>query len=231
MKVPKTALQLTENNQCSFNDKSHDAKLKMTVYSGNIIRNHWFWKNLAIDLSGLQFHKNNYPILSEHDLSQKIAVSGKPAINGNKLTIDPDSTLFLDTPAAHEFISLSKQGFPYQASMRVHPSNIEHLGEGDTAEVNGYTMQGPGAIFRKSEFKEASVCVFGADSRTRSTALKEGDDMINIPDDNEIAEDLKAAEKCAEELFQLSQANCRIDEDFDDNQAELLANELFACMR
>ncbi len=178
-KLPKGALRLVEvgDDCCAFavaGEEGEAPKMKMIAYSGGIIKNHWYWGNLAIDLEGMTFPVSKYPILEDHRTDKKIAFTGKPIINDNTLSIDPDKTVFVDTPESAEFQKLSSQtggGFPYQASIYAKPSSVERVMEGESAKVNGMSVRGPASIWRKCEFKEASVCVFGWDSKTQSSAF------------------------------------------------------------
>jgi hypothetical protein len=151
-------------------DKKATPKLNMVAYSGGIIKGHWYWDNLAIDLDGIQFKQSKYPVLENHSTDRKVAVIGKPVIEDGKLKA-PENAKFLPTEASEEFQQLSVEGFPYQSSIYAKPSNVERLEEGAVAKVNGFTMKGPGSIWRKCEFKEMSVCVFGWDSKTRASAF------------------------------------------------------------
>jgi len=183
-KLPKGALRFVEEGchaLVSFAEtEGEDGKkkkkpmLKMVAYSGGIIKGHWYWDNLAIDLDGMKFAQSKYPVLEEHMTDKKIAVIGKPVIEDGKLK-SPDNAQFMDTDAANEFIDNSEKGFPFQSSIYAKPSNIERLEEGATAKVNGFTMKGPGTIWRACEFKEMSVCVFGWDSKTQSSAFSKSE--------------------------------------------------------
>jgi len=174
LKMPQSALQFMDH-ECFAKMETGDSdkpKLKMVAYSGKPIKNHWYWGQLVIDLDGMKFSKGSFPILENHMMDRKIAFSnGKPVVKDHQLSIDPDKVQFVDTECSEEFQKLSKQGFPYESSIYGVPSNIERLDEDASAEVNGFTMKGPGAIWRQWEFKEASVCVFGHDSNTRSEAF------------------------------------------------------------
>jgi hypothetical protein len=77
----------------------------------------------------------------------------------------------LSTEASEEFQKLSQEGFPYQSSIYAKPSVVERLDDDATSKVNGITVRGPASIWRKCEFKEMSVCVFGMDSKTRASAF------------------------------------------------------------
>lgn len=175
-KLPKGALRLVEvgDGSCAFVEQMGEdkpPKLKMKAYSGGLIRGHWYWGDLAIDLEGMSFPVSKYPILEDHSTDKKIAFTGKPLIEGNSLLINPDTTKFLDTSESLEFQKNSRKGFPYQASIYARPSSVERVSEGESAKVNGMSVKGPASIWRKCEFKEASVCVFGWDSKTQSSAF------------------------------------------------------------
>jgi len=166
IKIPTGAMHFMDHD--CFAKADDKDQMDMVIYSGGVIPNHFWWGNLAIDLEGIKFPKSKYPVLEGHDTSKKIGFSGKPTVDG-QLRINKME--FVDTPESKEFIRLSKEGFPYQASMYIPPAKIERIPEGEKAKVNGITLKGPGTIFRESTFKEASVCVFGYDSNTKATAF------------------------------------------------------------
>lgn len=173
-KVPKGALRFVEEGFHAFAIKDGDqpARIQMTAYNGKIIKGHWYWGDLAIDLAGIKFSSGKFPILENHDTNRKIGFhSGKPDTSENKLELIPEKTKLVDTEHAQEFVKLSSDGFPYQASIYAKPTEIQRLMKNETTEVNGFSMRGPGTVWRKCDFKEASVCVFGWDSSTKSSAF------------------------------------------------------------
>ncbi|MGW8177637.1 MAG: hypothetical protein ACWGQW_02410 [bacterium] len=177
-KVPKLALTFAnaEDNAVQLSRKEgEEPKLQMLAYSGKVIKGHWWWGDLAIDLSGMQFTDSKYPVLEDHNRSRKIAFIKKPKIDNYQLIVENGT--FVDTDASQEFQKLSRQGFPYQASIHAEPTIIEKVGDGEKTEVNGFTFKGPGTVWRKSTFREVSVCVFGWDKNTKSEAM--GDVEIN----------------------------------------------------
>jgi len=175
-KVPELALRFGggEDSVNVYLEEGEDkeGRLEMVAYSGGIIKDHWYWGNLAIDLSGLKFSKPKYPVLEDHDRSRKIAFTKKPDIEENQLVIN--NGVFVDTIDSEEFQKLSKQGFPYEASIYAIPSVVERLDDDGKTTVNGYTFKGPGTIWRQAEFREVSVCVFGHDANTKSQAFANG---------------------------------------------------------
>jgi hypothetical protein len=173
--VPSTALMFSEHEiNVKFTkkeDDSDDIKLDMVGYSGGIIKDHWWWGDLAIDLEGLTFTAKKFPILENHDTARKLAFTGKPIVSEKGVVADQNTTVFLDNEYSNEFIKNSKAGFPYQSSLYVVPLSIERLEKDAEVEVNGFTMKGPGTVFRKAEFKEMSACVFGWDNNTKASAF------------------------------------------------------------
>jgi len=146
-KIPNGALRLVQLeagcHAFAEGEEGEVKKLQMTVYSGGVIKGHWFWGDLAVEDGALK--------------------------------LNPKTSVFLDNEDSLAFQNDSSKGFPFQASMFAKPSKVERVGEGDKAEVNGMTMKGPASIWRKAEFMEASVCVFGWDTQTESSAFSKTD--------------------------------------------------------
>lgn len=164
---PTAAVQFVQDGEVKI------PKLNMIAYSGGIIKNHYWWDNLILDLTGIQFSKKKFPILERHDTALKIGFhDGHLIVDGN-LRVDPEKAKFVSTPESEVFQRLSSEGFPYQASIKVNPLVIERIKEGAFSEANGIKLKGPGTIFRKFEFLEASVCVFGYDTNTKSSAFEQ----------------------------------------------------------
>lgn len=184
LKMPKAALHFMDHDgfaQVNDRDRFH-----MVAYSGGVIKNHWYWGDLVIDLEGLSFPKSKYPILENHQTDRKIAFAKKPDTAMGM--IEFSDAEFVDTQVSEEFRKLSKQGFPYEASIYATPTSVEKVGAGEKAEVNGMTIKGPASIWRKAIFKEASVCVFGYDSNTKSAAFASDEIEIAIESINGMAD-------------------------------------------
>ena len=153
-----------------------EGKIEMVSLSGNVIP-HFYWGNCMFDLSGMVVSETKYPILHDHLTNEKVGFSGKPIVVGNQLKITDGQ--FVDTPIAKEIQTLSDQGFPYQASVRFEPLVIEKINSKQFGEVNGFKIEGPGTIFRKWEYKESSLCIFGIDAGTSSKVFS-GDDKLSL---------------------------------------------------
>ena len=177
-KVPTSALCLEdpENSVQAFaeSDGDEEPRIRMTAYSGAVIKDHWYWGDLVLNVAGMKKASPTIPILQDHFTSQKIGFTRKVLTDDNKVVFDPKSSKLVSTPYAEEFVKLSKEGFPFQCSVYARPTKIVELAEGESQEVNGFKFSGPGTIFDKWTLKEGSVCTFGYDSKTSATAFSEG---------------------------------------------------------
>ncbi|RLI47557.1 hypothetical protein DRO61_07775, partial [Candidatus Bathyarchaeota archaeon] len=79
-KIPNGALRLVQLeagcHAFAEGDEGEVKKLQMTVYSGGINKGHWYWGDLAVDLEGLKFSKDKYPVLEEHNREKRIGFTG-----------------------------------------------------------------------------------------------------------------------------------------------------------
>lgn len=181
LKLHKSALTFTDHDCFAKSAPAEEGKsrtIQMTAYSGKIVPNHWYWGDLAIDTSGLKMAKKTIPILHDHDTDRKIGFGSFEVSEDH--SIKSKEVELVDTPFSAEFVKLSDQGFPYEASIFARPSKIQRLMEKEEAEVNGFMMKGPGTIWRESVLKECSVCTFGADANTKSVAMTEGDEEMAL---------------------------------------------------
>jgi len=161
------------------------AHFKMVGYSGGIIKGHWYWNNLAIDLKGIKFNKAKFPILRDHETTREVGFSKKPTVKeGEGLIFTEKNTTFLDSEDAVKFIENATAGFPYQASISGRPTVIEHVEEGESVKVNGHTLKGPGTVWRKTEYKECSICVFGYDDQTTAQVFSLSGQHVDIEVEN-----------------------------------------------
>lgn len=185
VKVPHNAccLDMPDEGLFAFSETDAESdipsKVKINCYSGQIIPDHWWWGNLVIDLAGMSFPKTSCPILWEHDTDRIVGMSKKPTVT-DKFTLVIEEGTLLDTPDGENVAKLSKQKFPFQASIRATPTKIERVEEKQSVEVNGQKMEGPLTIWRKSTYKETSVCVFGYDSNTDAKAFAENKETENF---------------------------------------------------
>jgi len=202
--APKRACIFQKMGEVQFDNTggSEKKRFKITGYSGKVIPNHWFWGNVAFDLSGIKFAKKKTPVLEEHFTERRIGFADKQEIT-DKVTFEGP---FLSSAIAEQIRSDIQEGFPMEASLSIPPSVIEYVGQGASVEVNGHTLKGPGAVFRQAIIDEVSMCVLGADSNTESKAFSGGVDKnieFNLADssENNFERDHIMAEKQTEKGF------------------------------
>lgn len=182
-RIPEAAMtfRLAENAEIELVDKVEEgggaeARFRIQALSGKPIMGHWFWGNLAIELTGIQ-GKNRVPVLVDHDVSMRVGVS-------DQREIDPKHGLMMhgkflaNSALAAQVRNESKDGFPWEASVRLMPTKIERVGDGVEAEVNGQKFRGPGHIFRRSQLREVSFTALGADSNTSAAALSDRSEEV-----------------------------------------------------
>lgn len=177
--APLNACVFDEGCEVSFaeaGDEQQAGRFRIVAYSGGIIPNHWLWGNIAIDLAGLKFEKKKTAVLEEHFSANRIGFTTKQEI-ADQVAIEGK---FLSNPKAQEIRNDLKDGFPMQASIYVPPALIEHVREGEYAEVNGRKLKGPGTVLRKAIIREVSMCALGADSHTQSKTFADGKQEIQF---------------------------------------------------
>jgi len=154
-------------------EKPHD--FRVVVSSGEAMQ-HWFWGDMAIDLSGVRPRKKKLAVLRDHRGDE---IAGW----ADRFGAEEDGWIAYGqfsqvTDVARETAALLKEGFPWQASMFVTPQRLEQLEKGTKAEVNGFEMKGPAVIWRESVVDEVTFTPVGADRKTSVTALAEEGEAI-----------------------------------------------------
>ncbi len=172
--IPKQALCFEDEAVISFseNKEGKERKASMLVYSGKKM-NHWFWDDVIIDVQGIDFQKKKkYPILENHNIDRKIGFAEK--VEADDKVFFPEINL-LSNAHAEEFYNNADEGFPYQASISIRPTLVERVEKEESVEANGMKLKGPLTVFRKSIFREGSVCVFGVDTKTNTSVFSENE--------------------------------------------------------
>lgn len=168
--IPAAAFNFRQGGAVTFSDASNKNRIRLLLYNGTVTMGHWYWGNIAFDLKGMRLAKPKVPILQEH--RDRVGFSTSHKINGQFIL----EGKFLKNPTAQELRADMQQGFPMQASLRFSPekSEIEHITEGESVQVNGHTLPGPGTLVRKTVIVEGSLCTFGALNGTESAAFDKG---------------------------------------------------------
>lgn len=135
------------------------------AYSGDVIRNHWFWGSVIFDLASTTA-ADRVPVLVQHDPGQRAGFASLTF--GDQITAE--GTLMANSHG-EAVASESRAGFPWQMSVRIEPSSIEEVAPGATITVNGRSVTGPANVFRNSTIREVSFTPVGADPGTEAQAM------------------------------------------------------------
>ena len=148
------------------------APIKLVARSGKPIE-HWYWGNVVHDLAGMHLHKSRLAIDYVHDDKEVIGYLNKFDIESGDLVTTGALVPFKDSDRATEILYKMSEGVPYEASINFGGDGIkvQELCDGETAEVNGRTFDGPGVIIRSWPLRGVAICPYGADANTESSAL------------------------------------------------------------
>ncbi len=179
----KSNRQLTGENskfvfaiQPSFSAEGNGSRVRTfagVAYSGEVIRNHYFWGDVVFDLSTTQV-PTKLPALIDHDRGQRCgyvtdcAITNESGITvlGNLLSNEHGKAVAQD----------SDEGFPWQMSVHITPGSVEEVSAGTTVSINGRALTGPLVVFRNSTLSEVSFTATGWDSNTSAAAMSRGGD-------------------------------------------------------
>lgn len=200
--MPKTE---EKQNQYCFQlgqlnvDAQEDGKEKRTfsgvAYSGEVITDHWYWKQVIFDLDSMQI-KGRIPALLEHSSYQRAGAIESHSISYESgLTV---SGILLSNEFGAQVASDSDDGFPWQMSVRIEPSSIDEIQAGNTVTVNGKLLHGPITVFRGGRIREVSFCALGADENTMAVAASHNPNNPQEDTDVTELEQAKAALQQAE---------------------------------
>ena len=200
--MPKTE---EKQNQYCFQlgqlnvDAQEEGKKKRTfsgvAYSGEVITDHWYWKQVIFDLDSMQI-KGRIPALLEHSSYQRAGAIESHAISYESgLTV---SGILMSNEYGTQVATDSDDGFPWQMSVRIEPSSIDEIQAGNTVTVNGKLLHGPITVFRGGRIREVSFCALGADENTMAVAASHNPNNPNEDTDVTELEQAKAALQQAE---------------------------------
>lgn len=176
MRIPAAACRLRLQDQdvqlaAAQGDKPRT--FDMLANSGEAIP-HWYFGKLAIDLSGVQ-HQQRVPLLLDHDTGQRLGFTTEVKADASGLRAKGQ---FLGGDATKALLADADQGFPFQASVYLQAQQVQRLADNETASVNGRLVNGPATIFRRSQLREVTMTVMGADPNTSTAALSDGGDAV-----------------------------------------------------
>ena len=161
-------------------ENAKTAPVSLVARSGKPIE-HWFWGKVVHDLSGMKLNKQRLVIDYCHDDKEIIGYLNKFDSSSGDLITSGALVPFKDSDRATEIIHKMKMGVPYQASINFGGDGIviEEVAEGQSVEVNGYTLTGEAVIVRQWPLRGVAVCPYGADENTESTMFNDNNKTFN----------------------------------------------------
>ena len=182
--VPKKALQFDSPLQFAAEggDDPSLVPISMLGRSAKPIY-HWYWGNVIHDMSGFSTEHPKVAIDYRHDdeepigyLDQFTADNDGLNVSGKLVSLNPTDP----DDRVSQLKKLSAAGVPFQASIFFETSKIENVQPGASAEVNGYSIDGPAIIIRQWSLRGMAVCLYGADGRTHSK-FSDDSSEVSIP--------------------------------------------------
>jgi len=160
----KGAVTLSEPEQNGEADAP--VRFAMLGYTGKVID--WGWWRFVIDLKGIEC-KAAIPALREHKRDRVAGTIDSHKIDAAGMHLF--GRFSQATADGREVQALAQEGFPWQSSIGVTAREIRMLEPGQTAKVNGMTVEGPLEIWSKSIVGECSFVSLGADDDTAAITM------------------------------------------------------------
>lgn len=139
--------------------------------------------DVVINLAGdIRTKKDGFvPILYGHDWDSQVGHAS--GIEVSESGINLQGIVSVDSDRSKQFVSSSRKGFEWEASLGFTVLDGREFEKGETVEVNGRIEHGPVTIADSIEIWECSVVLFGADANTAST--------ITARKENKVTEEMK----------------------------------------
>lgn len=154
----------SEGFQLEAADAGSDVpKFTMVAYTGGGLPQAWAAYPIVVEISSMIVPDHDIPVLYAHD-PMKIVGHGRASVFASKVKLA--GLVSGVGPEAQEVRATSKNGFPWQASMRGPIGELAFVDRGQSVKVNGKTFQGPVYVARYFALKEVSFVSLGADDNT-----------------------------------------------------------------
>lgn len=150
----------------------------MTAYTGGPMNpGGWYRQEpIVVDLAGMRVPSQTLPIDHNHGplVGHSTSIEKTPGetrlkVKGVLSAYSADKDEDDDTiSAARQIVRMSKNNFPYQASIHAAVSRLEKFDAGEECKVNGQTFAGPLYVARASTLKGVAILADGADCNTQT---------------------------------------------------------------
>lgn len=162
-----SSIEFIEAVKSDDDKKAKCATFKMEAYTGAKMQLGYWPSPVVVDVAGISVSEKSRPILMNHDPLKIVGHTSSVKVVGGSLFVD--GVISGTGEAAQEVVGASKNGFPWQASIGASVKKTEFIEEGEKAEANGQSFDGPVYIIRQCNLGEISFCALGADDATSVT--------------------------------------------------------------
>lgn len=144
--------------QEASSEELKSGKVRGVAYTGAVIKEHGFLKNLVIDMSTLKVAKEKTPLLRDHNPTQ---IAGHVGVTvGEQVTFE--GSLSKKTAHGNEILELSEEDFPWEVSMGIFGGELQEFENG---HFNGQDIS-HGIALVNGTIREISLLALGADGET-----------------------------------------------------------------
>lgn len=160
----------------------------MTAYTGGPMNpGGWYRAEpIVVDLAGMKIPSQKLPIDKDHGTLVGHSTSIEMTPGQTKLKCkgvlsgyDEESD-DIEAQAARRIVRMSKNEFPYQASIDAQVTKLERIEAGEKCNVNGQSLTGPLYVARASTLRGVAILAAGADGNTETKiAAKIGSAPMN----------------------------------------------------
>jgi hypothetical protein len=173
---PRAAFRLgAEANAFGTGDDGRST-FRLNFATGKRIASHWMFKNLYVDLEGIEVDSERQPVLLDHQ--HRVGASTSIELTDEGFIAEG---VFLKNRHATELVDDAKSGFPFRCSCEIPPDSIEFVEDGALAQVNGEEVTGPATIWRQSRLNEITITATPADRHTRAEIFdNDGAELVAI---------------------------------------------------
>jgi hypothetical protein len=148
-------------------DEVQSVPVRILARTPDVI-DHWYLGRTINDMTGARF-KEKIPLDWCHWWDVNVGFADEIDADEEKGLTLAGKIISVGDDQAAQILKRGKAGVPYEASIEfTRPWKFEVLGEGQVAECNGQTIEGPCIIFREWTLIACAICPFGADPNTQT---------------------------------------------------------------
>lgn len=165
LKIPDT-LRLLGSVELQATADGQAVKFNLLANTGKPMPLEDYPHPVIIDLKGAKFDQPVTPIIMEHDPERRVGHTLSQEVNLQAGSITAVGIRSSATEFAEKFEHDLKSNFPFQVSVGGKIMKAQFVPAGQQVKVNGRIFDGPVIVSRRTNIRELSVCVMGADNGT-----------------------------------------------------------------